>query len=100
MIAKLARSRSSARVNACDLIAYYLDHHDAVQWSFEKNCYYEWAIKEALITIKCSDDTPIEVLDRMLAKFDSWAHCESAASERFAVAASAIDDIIDLLLTS
>lgn len=91
---------SSARFRACEIISCYLHHHDSVSWSFEKNCYYEWAIKEALIAVKTSNDTPLNVLDRILAKYDSWAHDESEAAKRFAVASSAIDDLIDQLLTS
>lgn len=93
-------ANASARRHACELISYYLHHHDAIRLSFEKNCHYEWAIKEALIAIKRSDDTPLNVLDLMLVKYDSWGHNKSEAAERFRIAASAIDDIIDLLLTN
>lgn len=92
-------ARASTKIRACEVIAYYLKHHDSIHLSFEKNCYYEWAIKEALREIKFSNDTPLNVLDHLLIKYDGWAHSESNSADAFKVAASAIDDLIDLLLT-
>lgn len=93
-------AQASARYRACEIIAYYLKHHDSIVLSFEKTCYYEWAIKEALREIKLSDDTPLNVLDRMLVKYDARAHTHADSADAFKVAATAIDDLIDLLITS
>lgn len=91
---------ASTKFRACEVIAYYLKHHDSIHLSFEKTCYYEWAIKEALREVKSSNDTPLNVLDRMLVKYDERAHRHTDSADAFKIAASAIDDLIDLLITS
>ena len=79
-------------------IRYYLNHHDTVHFSFEKLSYYEWAIKEACREIKTSMEPPLDVLDRLLIKYDEWAHTTAKSAEAFKVASTAIEDLIDLLI--
>ena len=93
-------ARASAKYRACEVMAYHLKHHDSVFLPFEKMCYYEWAVKEAIREVKASSDTPLNVLDRLLVKYDERAHTNCGSSEAFKVASAAIDDLIDLLLTS
>lgn len=90
----------SPRKNALNIINYYRTHHRSVYVSSEKNLIYDWTLNEAYYAVLRSDSTPLSVLERLLAKYDTWAHTESRSAEDFKIAVSAVDDLIDLLLTS
>lgn len=96
----LLNVRSSAKRRACELIKYYQNHHPTVYISNEKNHYYECAIKEAYSAVRGSDDMPVEVLDRLLAKYDTWTHTGLENDAVFSIMMRAVDDLIDLILTS
>lgn len=83
-----------------DLISYYYDHHPTVYISDEKNYFYTYAIKTAYREVSRSHDTPLNVLERMLTRFDEWAHTGCSNDYVFSVSVSAVEDIIDLILTS
>lgn len=87
-----------AKLHALELIKYYKDHHKPVYTSFEKNCFYDWGLQEAYDQIYHSHDAPLEVLDALLSKYDTYAHTECEGSERFRIVVSAIDDLIDHIL--
>lgn len=90
----------SVKRNACKLISYYLDHHKEIYVSDEKNFYYDYAIKEAYREVYRGNDAPIKILDRLLAKYDTWAHTGLENDSTFSVMVSAVDDLIDLIQTS
>ena len=71
-----------------------------VYQSSEKNFFYVNAIKEAYKAVKESNDTPLNVLDGLLEKYDSWAHAGCSNDYVFSVSTSAVDDIIDLIISS
>lgn len=91
---------------ALSRIANYQTKHKPVYISFEKNSIYNWALQNAYETVLKSDDTPLNTLDKLLSKYDEWAHSnklrvgESKQYEHFSIALSAIDDLIDMLLSS
>ena len=87
-----------AKLHVLDLIKYHIDHHKPVYLSFEKNCYYDWALREAYEQVYRSHEAPLDVLDELLAKFDTYAHSECENADRFKVVVSAIDDLIDIIL--
>lgn len=92
--------------DALTRIAQYQTEHKPVFMSFEKNCIYNWTIQNAYETVLKSNDTPLNTLDKLLSKYDEWAHSnklrvgESKPYEHFSIALSAIDDLIDMLLSS
>ncbi|MBO7450299.1 MAG: hypothetical protein J6U54_07995 [Clostridiales bacterium] len=92
------------RAHVLSIIECYRKTHKPVYVSFEKNFVYDWTLKEAQDTIAMAygkrADTPLNVLERLLVKYDTWAHTESRSAEQFKVAAAAIEDLIDLILTS
>ena len=85
------------KLHVLELIQYYIDHHKTVYSSFEKNCFYDWGLKEAYDHVLKAHEAPLAVLDRLLAKYDVYAHCDGDGKERFAIVVSAIDDLIDLI---
>lgn len=87
------------KIRVLEMIKYYRDNHPTIYVSFEKSCHYDWAIDEAYNTVARSTDAPMEVLDRLLSKYDGWAHTNTRSSWIFSVAASAIEDLIDHILT-
>lgn len=89
-----------AKIHALELIQYYKDHHKPVYMSFEKNCFYDWGLQEAYERVRTSHDAPLAVLDRLLAKYDGYAHCDRDGAERFRIVVAAIDDLIDVISNS
>lgn len=87
-----------AKLHVLELIKYHIDHHKPVYASFEKNCYYDWGLQEAYDHVYRSREAPLEALDGLLAKFDTYAHTDCEGSERFKIVVSAIDDLIDNIL--
>lgn len=85
-----------AKIHVLDLIQYHIDHHKPVYMSFEKNCFYDWGLREAYNQVLDSHDAPLAVLDQLLAKFDTYAHSDGD-TERFRIVVAAIDDLIDLI---
>ena len=83
-----------------EMISYHLDHHKPVYFSEEKNFLYDWGIREAYHEVKTHNDAPLKVLDRLLVKYDGWAHTESRTADDFRIVAAAIDDIIDIIASS
>lgn len=90
----------ASKRHVLDLITYYYDHHPTVYISDEKNFLYGFAIKTAYKEVYRSHDTPLNVLERLLVRFDEWAHTKCSNDYVFSVSSSAIEDIIDLILTS
>ncbi len=92
--------------SALKLIAQYQIEHKPIYMSFEKNSIYNWAIQNAYESVLKSPDTPLNTLDKLLTKYDNWAHrksvCDMGAKqcEHFSIAVSAIDDLIDVLLSN
>ena len=87
-----------AKIHTLELIRYYKDHHKPVYMSFEKNCFYDWALNEAYEYVYRSRKAPLEALDELLSKYDGYAHTDCAGAERFRIVISAIDDVIDNIL--
>ena len=83
-----------------DIISRYYKHHSDPYFSDEKNHLYSFAIMTAYKEVRQSHDTPLNVLERMLARFDEWAHTGCSNDYVFSVSLSAVEDIIDLILTS
>lgn len=88
------------RRRVLDLISYYYKHHADPYISDEKNFLYGHAIKTAYEEVYRAHDTPLNVLESMLSRFDEWAHAGCTNDYVFSVSASAVEDIIDLILTS
>ena len=86
-----------AKIHVLDLIKYYTEHHKPVYTSFEKNCFYDWGLNTAYDEVYRSHDAPLAALDRLLAKFDTYAHSDGGDTERFRIVVAAIDDLIDLV---
>ena len=85
---------------ACELISYFYDHHPKKYLSAEKNHIYEFALKEAYREVRLGRDTPLNILDCLLAKYDSWAHCDCSNDGDFSIMACAVEDLIDTLVNS
>ena len=91
---------------ALSRIADYQKNHKPCYISFEKNSIYNWAIHNAYETVLKSNDAPLDTLDKLLSKYDQWTHSrnlhanKSKQREHFSVALCAIDDLIDMLLSS
>lgn len=85
------------KIHVLELIQYYIDHHKPVYMSFEKNCFYDWGLKEAYGHVYRSHDAPLAALDQLLAKYDTYAHADGESVERFRIVVAAIDDVIDLV---
>ena len=83
-----------------EMISYHLDHHKPVYFSDKKNFLYDWGIREAYREVSTDDEPPLQVLDRLLIKYDRWAHTESRTADDFRIVAAAIDDIIDIIASS
>ncbi|MBO7449419.1 MAG: hypothetical protein J6U54_03540 [Clostridiales bacterium] len=91
--------KDAAKARACYLIREYIRFCPTVYpGDFEKQCHYKWALNEALIQIRSSKQTTLDVLYTMLSKYDVWAHLDTPNKYMFAVASAAIEDIIDMLL--
>lgn len=94
----------SQKSRALTMIETYRQVHGEIYLSFKKNATYDWAIQNAYDTIARAygrnADTPLNILEGLLTKYDAWAHTESLSADQFKVAAAAIEDLIDLLLTS
>lgn len=90
--------------SALTMIAAYRQTHGDIYLSFRKNAAYDWAIQNAYDTIARAygkrADTPLNILEGLLAKYDAWAHTDSSSAEDFRVTAAAIEDLIDLLLST
>lgn len=89
---------------ALTMISAYRQSHGDIYFSFKKNATYDWAIQNAYDIIARAygrnADTPLNILEGLLAKYDTYAHRGSLSADQFKVAAAAIEDLIDLLLTS
>lgn len=90
----------AAKRHVLDIISEYYKHHSNPYFSDEKNYLYSFAIKTAYKEVYRSHDTPLNVLERMLTRFDEWAHAGCSNDYVFSVSLSAVEDIIDLILTS
>ena len=90
----------SAKHKACERIGYYYDHHPTIYLAEDKKHYYKYAIKEAYRAVKSSSDMPLDVLDRLLVKYDEWSHTGCKNDYAFGICMAAIEDIIDMLLKS
>lgn len=92
------------RTSALSIIEDYQKNHKTIYASFEKNCIYDWALKEAYDEVSRAygrnADTPLNVLERMLTKYDEWAHAPAQSSNQFKIAVAAIEDLIDQILMS
>lgn len=88
------------RTSALSIIDHYRKHHRAVYMSNEKNIIYDWTLEEAYYSVLRSHSTPLAVLEGLLSKYDTWAHSKARSADDFKIAVSAIDDLIDQLLTS
>ena len=92
--------------DALTRIARYRSSHKPVYMSFEKNALYDWSIRNAYESVLRSSDSPLNTLDRLIEKYDGWIHRDSAHAngskqhEHFSIALSAIDDLIDMLLSN
>lgn len=86
------------KLSALEIVARYRDTHKPVYSAFDKNCFYDWTINDAYEQIKRAHDTPLNVLDGLLAKYDEWAHANHNTCH-FAVALAAIDDLIDAIIS-
>lgn len=89
-----------AKQEAIRIIRNYIRNCPEVYVSFEKMSYYRWALNEALKMVRHSSQSPLEVLEVLLARYDDYAHRKNPSSYVFEPAASAVDDLIDVLLTS
>lgn len=97
---RLNKAFMSTKKRACNLIRHYLIHHPTIYVSDDKNFYYEYAIKEAYKEVRMGQDTPINILDQLFTKYDTWAHTGLDSDRTFGVMAAAVDDLIDMILTS
>lgn len=84
---------------ACRLIKEYRENHPTIYLSSEKSFYYDFAIDEAYKEVRRSHDTPLNVLDRLLSRYDDWAHCGCENDEVFSIFVRAIDDLIDKIIS-
>jgi hypothetical protein len=85
------------KLEALDIVSRYRDNHKPIYFLFEKNVFYDWAIKDAYDRIYRSHDTPLNVLDELVAKYDKWAH-ERPDDCHFSVALAAVEDLIDAII--
>lgn len=91
---------ANAKRHVLDLIMYYHDHHNEISLSEEKNFFYDYGIKMAYKEVYRSFDPPMAVLDRLLVQYDEWAHSGCSNDWTFSIFARAVEDLIDLILTS
>ena len=91
---------AKTKQKACELISYYYDHHSKKYLSDRKEFTYDFALKEAYREVRLGRDTPLNILDRMLVQYDSWAHTDCENDDDFSVMARAIEDLIDMLVNS
>lgn len=91
---------SRTRQEALKIISYYYEHHPKKYLSDEKNFQYEFGLKEAYREVRLGRDTPLNILDRLVAQYDSWAHCDCSNDDAFGIMATAVDDLIDMILNS
>lgn len=85
--------------NACRKMTMYANHCGVIYpLSFEKQCHYEWALRTAINEVRRGRDTPLNTLYTLLTKYDEWAHLNMPSAYKFAIAAAAVDDLIDVLL--
>lgn len=90
---------NQSKREALRIIRSYISNCPNVYVSFEKMSYYKWALNEALKTVKHCDDSPLEILERLLERYDDFADRDNPKSYIFSVAAHAVDDLIDTLIT-
>ena len=93
-------SLMNTKHKACELITYFYDHHSKKYLSAEKEHIYDFALKEAYREVLLGRDTPLNILDCLLVKYDSWAHTDCSNDADFSIMARAVEDLIDMLINS
>ena len=98
--AEETRALDAPHVYAIRAVVHYIRSKPEPYNSFEKMSYYRWALDEAIILFRKNPSIPpIMILERELAKFDSWAHQGKSTSYMYQPVAAAFDDIINILQT-
>lgn len=92
----------SAYSDIMKVIRCYIDNCPAVYPSHVKNMYYQLALEDAFDNIMDMGvrDTPLSVLDRLAVKYDEYAHKKHKNAVMYSCMAAAIEDLIDIILTS
>lgn len=91
---------SMAQKNAILLIRQYLRECPPIYGNDEKDTHYRFAVSLAMRDIRYSEDTPLNVLYDSQRKYDEWAHQKRPTSYIYSIAANAIDDLIDYILSA